>query len=104
MSDLISREDAVKHIKAYRDEFKEDFGIDSEDGDDASHHFGYIAGLNRATRIIECLPSAEPDNDMIHLQKEQAYLQGWEEGREALKQETEIWAESIMGIIKQGGL
>lgn len=56
---LISRKDAIKHIKAYRDEFKEDFGIDSEDGDDASHHFGYIAGLNRAARIIECLPSAE---------------------------------------------
>ena len=24
---------------------------------------------------------------MIHLQKEQAYLQGWEEGREALRKE-----------------
>lgn len=33
--------------------------------------------------------SAQPDNDMIHLQKEQAYLQGWEEGREALRKE--IW-------------
>lgn len=60
MSDLISRKDAIKHIKAYRDEFKEDFGIDSEDGDDASHHFGYIAGLNRATRIIGDLPTAKP--------------------------------------------
>ena len=33
--------------------------------------------------------SAQPDNDMIHLQKEQAYLQGWEEGRKALRKE--IW-------------
>lgn len=34
----------------------------------------------------ECkLYAAEPDNDIIHLQKEQAYLQGWEEGRKALK-------------------
>lgn len=57
MSDLIDRADAIKHIKAYRDEFKEDFGVDSEEGDDASHHFGYIAGLNRATRIIKDLPS-----------------------------------------------
>lgn len=60
MSDLINRKDALTHIKAYRDEFKEDFGIDSEDGDDASHYFGYIAGMNRAARIIEELPSAEP--------------------------------------------
>lgn len=61
MGDLISRYDAVKHIKTYRDEFKEDFGIDSEEGDDASHYFGYIAGLNRATRIIDDLPSAESE-------------------------------------------
>jgi hypothetical protein len=60
MGDVINRVDAIKHIKAYRDEFKEDFDIDSEEGDDASHHFGYIAGLNRAVRIIEDLPSVEP--------------------------------------------
>lgn len=30
---------------------------------------------------------AKPDNDLIHLQKEQAYLQGWEEGRKALRKE-----------------
>lgn len=35
--------------------------------------------------------SAQPDNDMIHLQKEQAYLQGWEEGRKALREE--IWED-----------
>lgn len=37
------------------------------------------------------LPSVQPDNDMIHLQKEQAYLQGWEEGREALRKE--MWED-----------
>ena len=37
------------------------------------------------TNAIKQVPSAEQDNDMIHLQKEQAYLQGWEEGREALR-------------------
>lgn len=37
------------------------------------------------TNAIKQAPSAEQDNDMIHLQKEQAYLQGWEEGREALR-------------------
>ena len=35
--------------------------------------------------------SAQPDNDMIHMQKEQAYLQGWEEGRKALRKE--IWED-----------
>ena len=38
------------------------------------------------TNAIKQVPSAEQDNDMIHLQKEQEYLRGWEEGREALKQ------------------
>jgi len=40
---------------------------------------------NELTNAIKQVPSAEKDNDIIHLQKEQAYLQGWEEGREALK-------------------
>lgn len=38
---------------------------------------------------ISEIPSAQPDKDMIHLQKEQAYMQGWEEGRKALREE--IW-------------
>lgn len=36
-------------------------------------------------------PSAQPDKDMIHLQKEQAYMQGWEDGRNALREE--IWED-----------
>ena len=39
---------------------------------------------------VHCHKGEQPDNDMIHLQKEQAYLQGWEEGRKALKEETRI--------------
>ena len=39
--------------------------------------------------VIRRLPSAQPEKDMIHLQKEQAYMQGWEEGRNALREE--IW-------------
>lgn len=31
--------------------------------------------------IINALPSAEPDKDMIHLQREQAYMQGWEDAK-----------------------
>lgn len=36
---------------------------------------------------VHCHKGKQPDNDMIHLQKEQAYLQGWEEGRKALREE-----------------
>ena len=41
--------------------------------------------------VIEWLEkhSAQPDADMIHLQKEQAYMQGWEDGRKALGMEAE---------------
>lgn len=46
---------------------------------------GISEGL--AIEILAELPSVQPDNDMVHLQKEQAYLQGWEEGREALRKE-----------------
>lgn len=31
---------------------------------------------------LKQLPSAQPDKNMIHLQKEQAYMQGWVDGRE----------------------
>ncbi len=44
-----------------------------------------------AERVLSELPAAQPDNDMIHLQKEQAYLKGWEDGREALRKE--IWED-----------
>lgn len=41
--------------------------------------------------MINKLPPAQPDKDMIHLQKEQAYMQGWEDGRKALREE--IWED-----------
>lgn len=41
--------------------------------------------------MLSHLPSAQPDKDMIHLQKEQAYMQGWEDGRNALREE--IWED-----------
>ena len=40
---------------------------------------------------VHCHKGKQPDNDMIHLQKEQAYFQGWEEGRKALREE--IWED-----------
>lgn len=78
MSDLISRSDAIGAVKEER------FPIDSDYAE------GFMAALDKVEWILkEWLPSAQPDKDMIHLQKEQAYMQGWEEGRKALREE--IW-------------
>lgn len=50
------------------------------------NHDKQMCEMGLRERLYDALfPSAQPDNDMIHLQKEQAYLQGWEEGREALR-------------------
>lgn len=37
------------------------------------------------------LPSAQPDPDMIHLQKEQAYMQGYEEGQKTQYRSCGTW-------------
>ena len=45
--------------------------------------------LDRVCDGYTVLPSAQPDDEMIHLQKEQVYMQGWEDGQKALREE--IW-------------
>ena len=62
MSDLIKRSDAIRAID------------DKINGSD-----------NRLwlKEIISELPSEEPDKDLIHLQKEQAYMQGYEDGKKS---------------------
>lgn len=64
MNDLIWRSDAIIAITG--------------EPTDAHYPSWYVDKLKK-------VPPAQPDNDMIHLQKEQSYLQGWEEGREALR-------------------
>lgn len=77
MSDLISRQSAIDTLADMHCKSDED---------------GYIWIVRSdAWARIDALPSVQPDNDMIHLQKEQAYLQGWEEGREALRKE--MWED-----------
>ena len=71
MSDLIDRQAAIEAMSAW--DWQELY---------LPIHF---------KQLLEELPSVQPDNDMIHLQKEQAYLQGWEDGREALRKE--IWED-----------
>lgn len=48
-----------------------------------------LISLSQVNSAIINLPSAQLYDDMIHLQKEQAYMQGWEDGRTALREE--IW-------------
>ena len=61
MDELIWRSDAIKAI--------------TSEPIDVHYPSWYVDKLKK-------VPPAQPDNDMIHLQKEQSYLQGWEEGRE----------------------
>ena len=52
------------------------------------NHDKQMSEMGLRERLYDAFfPSTQTDNDMIHLQKEQAYLQGWEEGREALRKE-----------------
>ena len=39
----------------------------------------------RVKQWLDHLPSVHPDKDLIHLQKEQAYMQGYEDGRKPRK-------------------
>ena len=65
MSDLINRQAAIEAIKEY---FK----------------FSPLEG-RQCAKAIERVPSAQPDKDMLHLQREQAYLQGYEDGKKSRK-------------------
>ena len=60
MSDLISRQAAIRVAS------------------------GYCHPANIA-KELEKLPSVQPDKDLIHLQKEQAYMQGYEDGKKSRK-------------------
>lgn len=49
------------------------------------------------TRLLS-LTSAEPDKDLIHLQKEQAYMQGYEDGRKSRKGKWELHTDEKFDI------
>lgn len=46
----------------------------------------------RVIEALEGLPSVQPDKDLIHLQKEQSYMQGYEDGRKPRKGKWKIYA------------
>lgn len=79
MSDLLDRQAALKYIEKTRQA--------AYKMDDMRKASRIKSCMNLLEKVVMKQPSTQPDNDMIHLQKEQAYLQGWEEGREALRKE-----------------
>ena len=86
-TDCISRQAAIDALKEHRALF-------CDNTPDTFSKLPYaeksrVDELDMAIATLINLPSAQPDKDMIHLQKEQAYMQGWEEGRKALREE--IW-------------
>ena len=54
--------------------------------------------------IAEVLAYSQPDKDMIHLQKEQAYMQGWEDAKTSAQPErrTGTWELMFNGQFKGG--
>ena len=64
-NDLISRQAAINAVKEY---FK----------------FSPLEG-RQCAKAIERVPSVQPDKDLIHLQKEQAYMQGYADGQKTRK-------------------
>lgn len=74
-TDCISRQEAIRWVKTECNPYGKPT-LDFESGKKVIEH-------------LEQMPSAQPDSDMIHLQKEQAYMQGYEDGQAALREE--LW-------------
>lgn len=73
-NDLISREAAIDAIvNTPTDVYSHDRIVSVLDG--------AAFRQNEIIDIINALPSAQPDPDKLHLQREQAYVQGWEDAR-----------------------
>ena len=70
MDDLISRQAAIDAVGSM---LRRKFGI----------------GGDLAEITLAGLPSVQPDPEMIHLQREKAYMQGYEDGQAALREE--LW-------------
>lgn len=51
---------------------------------DAIYHHFPDKTREECAMVLHEVPSAQPDADLIHLQKEQAYMQGWEDGRASI--------------------
>ena len=71
--DCISRQDAIDNLERYRELFSWD------DGDRER------AILSRVIKELQSMPSVQSDKDLIHLQKEQSYMQGYADGQKPRK-------------------
>ena len=82
MNDLIYRQDAIDAVCK-----------DNCEGRDGCRFYPNCSNLI----TLQTMPSAQPDADMIHLQKEQAYMQGYEDGKKA--QRTGKWIQSYVNDV-----
>ncbi|MBE5996566.1 MAG: hypothetical protein E7240_04315 [Lachnospiraceae bacterium] len=96
-TDCIDRQAAIDALDKHFEERLRLFDYDSyEQADDNTRRV--CDGIADAIEVVDNLPSAQLDPDMIHLQKEQAYMQGYEDGQAALRadlwdRERERWEE-----------
>jgi hypothetical protein len=87
MSDLISRQaaiDALTENKEMINAVLDSLTLDYNTRRNQEQRRGQI---NEDIEAIKALPSAQTDADMIHLQKEQAYMQGWEDAKASAQTE-----------------
>lgn len=93
MADYISRQTVINVILENRKvQWKKSCAAEVEHKSvTRSKHDAHVGFCDYLLEIIENLPSEKPDKDMIHLQKEQAYLKGWEDGRKALREK--MWED-----------
>lgn len=77
-----NRQEFVKDIKVLASNYiSREYAIDDLHGRDPSQ----IWDTADIEVWINALPSVQPDKDLIHLQKEQAYMQGYEDGQKSRK-------------------
>lgn len=81
--DTIYRQDVIDTLE--RICFSHWFKCREYDRDDVREY--KIISKNKALEEIEALPSAQPDEDARHTEKEQAYMDGWADGQKALRKE-----------------
>ena len=86
-----NRQEFVKDIKVLASNYiSREYAIDDLHGRDPSQ----VWDTADIEVWINALPSAQPDKDLIHLQKEQAYMQGYEDGKKSRKGK---WIENDNG-------
>lgn len=88
-SDLISRAEAIRVIA---DQYMFEASIDNRYASEDIKDY-----IEIAQDLLKDIPSVEPSKEDLHREKEQAYMQGYEDG---LRKNREILAEITFGGIE----